>query len=63
MRFLFPAINTHILYTPPQAYQISVSKNQISICGEYFYLIFMVSHENSLKNIGDEYFELFYRDM
>jgi len=46
------------LCNPNQEYQTSISKNQNFIFGEIFYLIFMDLYDNSLKNIGDEFFNL-----
>jgi len=40
-----------------QEYQISLSKNQNSIFGEFFYLISMSLCDNLLKNIDDEFFK------
>jgi len=38
-----------------QAYQISLSKNQSSIFGDFFHLIFMTLCDNLLKNIDDDF--------
>jgi hypothetical protein len=53
--FLSSIINIQFLCNLDHAYQISLSKNQNSIFGEFFRLIFMTLQDNSLKNIGDEF--------
>jgi len=55
MKFaLFFLYNKHLILSHSQ---ISVSKKQNSIFGEFFQLVFMVLHDNSLKNIGDRFFK------
>jgi len=51
------------LCNPNQEYQTSISKNQNFIFGEFFYLIFMDLYDNTLKNIGDEFFKFDCKDM
>jgi len=54
--FLSWIINIWYLHDPNQTHQISVSKKENSIFGELFHLMFMVLHDNWLRNIGDEFF-------
>jgi len=53
---LYCITNIQFLCNCNQAYQISLSKNQNSIFGEFSHLIFMTLQDNSLENIGDEIF-------
>jgi len=43
------------LHNPNYVYQVLVLKKQNFILGGFFHLIFIVLHDNLLKNIGDEF--------